>query len=344
MLKKILLALGVVASLSNIAHAQSVDPCAHSLVMNTYDKSYRSDVDWAMASLVTEKDCNEIKHDASVNTTIYGAPTKGTYSDYQKNIKEHLDSENQSYSSHTIENVQWSLLDSQGSTNYRVCRETQFSSSGLHLYVIRATQSDITIEVVWRPVGTLPPDLPVRWDGAVPAKSSSKAPLPTSVRQGISIVRLGRPQKESQVVLNAAAGGFADSVVLTPLPPPLTRRERALCADWFGSRRDFLLDYTRIGGPDRSKELKLPFVITSEGGGDAAKFFDGFFESPTDSKLKGTFSDDAIEFTITMLSKGKYHATIEGKGTCGTKQVTGTMITTNNENDRRDSYSWTLTK
>ena len=79
--------------------------CDSALIKSTYNSFASDQTDWRLATLVSEKDYNEIKQEAGGNAVIYGIPVGASYSDFQKNIHDKLQTHNESLSRIQIRNV-----------------------------------------------------------------------------------------------------------------------------------------------------------------------------------------------------------------------------------------------
>ena len=194
--------------------AMAEGPCDAALVKSTYSSFSSDHLDWRVASLVTEKEYDEIKHDAGVSAVIYGVPVGANYADFQKRIKE---KESQYYESLTHDqamNILWTGLDPNATTAYSECLRTEvLTSRGLHLAVKSATRSDISILVSWVPQGSDPGTILPEWIW----RSHGGATLPTHLRQGLTTIVVRRPDQQQTLAVNYP--GFTDSVVLEPIPP-----------------------------------------------------------------------------------------------------------------------------
>ena len=200
---------------------QAQQPCDAALIKSTYNSFSSDKMDWRLATLVSEKDYNEIKQDAGVNAVIYGVPVGANYSDYQKNVQEKLKTYNESLTRNQLRNILWTGLDPNSPGAYADCLRAQvFASRGLHIAVKGATKTDISILVRWNPQGSDPANISLVWNW----QGSSAAPLPRNVQQGEATVVVPRPKQERTLAVNYK--GFSDSVVLEPLAklpslPPL---------------------------------------------------------------------------------------------------------------------------
>src|SRR5579864_8162883 len=113
----ILLALGML--LGHTLQAQQV--CDAALIKSTYNSFTSDQTDWRLATLVSEKDYNEIKQDAGGNALIYGIPVGANYSDFQRNIHDKLQTHTESLSRNQIRNILWTGLDPNSPGAYHDC-------------------------------------------------------------------------------------------------------------------------------------------------------------------------------------------------------------------------------
>jgi hypothetical protein len=207
--------------LSILISARAASPqsvCDAALIKSTYNSFSSDQMDWRLATLVSERDYNEIKQDAGANAVIYGVPVGATYSDFQKSVHDKLQTYNESLTRNQLRNILWTGLDPNSPGAYEECLKAQvFAARGLHMAVKFATKSDISLVVKWNPQGSDPANIPVTWNW----QGASAAPLPKSIQQGDTIVVVQRPKQERTLALNYK--GFSDSVVLEPLEklPPL---------------------------------------------------------------------------------------------------------------------------
>jgi hypothetical protein len=210
----LLVACLVVAS---VGQAHGSTECDGALVKSTYSSAASDYVDWRLAIMVSEKEWNDVKKDASANATIYGVPIGATYSDFQKSVRDKQTTYGASLTRSQARNVLWTGLDPNAASPYIEClKTTVFSARGLHVAVKSATQTDISLIIYWHPEGRDPSVIKPTWDwvGTV-----VKNKLPTQLTAGQTLVVVGRPANQRTLVVNFPGAG--DSVVLEPLPPVL---------------------------------------------------------------------------------------------------------------------------
>jgi hypothetical protein len=192
--------------------ALSQGVCDGALVKSTYSSFSSDQIDWRIATLVSEKDYNEIKQEAGGTAVIYGVPVGANYAEYQQNVHDKLQTYNESLTRNQVRNILWTGLDPSSPGAYGECLRTQvLASRGLHMAVKTATKTDITILVRWNPQGTDPANIPVVWNW----KGAAAASLPQNVQQGEATVIVLRPAQQRSLAVNAK--GFSDSVTLEPL-------------------------------------------------------------------------------------------------------------------------------
>src|SRR5271157_4630351 len=124
--------VGAVILLASSLSAQQV--CDAALVKSTYNSFSSDQMDWRLATLVTEKDYNEIKQDAGGSAVIYGVPVGANYDEYRKNVTEKLASYHESLTRNQIKNILWTGLDPNAKSAYSECLQAQvFAARGLHM-------------------------------------------------------------------------------------------------------------------------------------------------------------------------------------------------------------------
>lgn len=198
------------------ARAQGV--CDAALVKSTYNSFSSDHLDWRLATLVTQKEYDDIKQEEGANAVIYGIPVGESYKDYQTHLKEKLSSYHESLTHDQIVNILWTGLDPNSPSAYRDCLNAQiFAARGLHMAVVSATKSDVSVIVSWNPQGSDPSRITPRWTW----HGAGAASLPSALTQGSTTVVLPRPDIQRTLAINYP--GFTSSAVLEPLAklPPL---------------------------------------------------------------------------------------------------------------------------
>jgi hypothetical protein len=194
--------------------------CDAALVKSTY-KSFTSEhLDLRIATLVTEREYNEIKHDEGANAVIYGVPVGVNYDDFEKRLKEKLSTYSKSLTHDQIVNILWTGLDAQAGSLYKDCLNSQvFVSRGLHMAAISATSTEVSLLVSWNPTGNDPAKVAPKWTW----RSKGAEALPRELTQGLTTVIVPRPTQVHTLVVNYP--GFTSSVVIEPLAelPPLPK-------------------------------------------------------------------------------------------------------------------------
>jgi hypothetical protein len=116
-------------------------------------------------------------------------------------------------------------LDPNSVSAYQQCLQTAavLARKAVVLLPDKATSTNATFKVIYSPSGsTAPNPVPVKWtigDGNV-------SQLPTKLAAGTTIITVRRPSRDVTLALNATAVGDSDSVVLTPMPPPVKPEDR----------------------------------------------------------------------------------------------------------------------
>ncbi|WP_315737616.1 MULTISPECIES: hypothetical protein [unclassified Bradyrhizobium] len=220
--------LGAVASTVSLvifgagsAAAASLSECNAALIVSTYNKIDASKSDWRMATFVDKEAYNKIKESAGASAVIYGVPVGANYDQFRESIDRYKTSTTESFSQEQFHNISWTGLGAEAADAYKECIRQK--SRGLYIVPDKATDSDLSFRVVYGVVGGSPNPLPVKWMGAA-AKDAS---LPGTVSAGEKIIVIDRPAKSSMLALNDDANaGFSDSLILTPLPPPIPPEQK----------------------------------------------------------------------------------------------------------------------
>ena len=204
------LCLAIGSTFTTLAHSQPTD-CTPALIKATYSRMDMSNSDWRVASLVSEKDYEEIKRDAGVNATIYGIPMGATYADFQKRVRETTNNYSASLTQSQATNVLWTGLNAASSNAYSECLRTQFGQYGLHLGVRSATKDEVAVLIVWNGRNSNNAvRLEWQWSG------DGKNKLPKSVVVGERVVVLTRPTQQQMLAVNYK--GYTDSLIIEPYP------------------------------------------------------------------------------------------------------------------------------
>jgi hypothetical protein len=237
--------------------------CDAALILSTYNSFSSDHIDWRLATFVSEKEWDQIKHDESANAKIFGVPVGETYSDFQNHIKEKISVYQESLTRNQMLNILWTGLDPNAASAYSSCLQTQlFATRGLHLGVKAATKNDISILVSWNPQGRDPATINPAWVWS----GKGRDQFPKSLQQGQTTVMLPRPTQAHQFAVNYP--GFTDSVVLEPLsklPTPLPEIAPILVTERFddpsGNRAsgecDNYSDYFSICTPEKPATWKI---------------------------------------------------------------------------------------
>lgn len=214
MRRPILLLVAIIAFSSD--QLRAAGPCDAALVRTTYSSFTSTQLDWRLASLVTESEYNEIKHDAGASAVIFGVPVGVDYSDYHARAVQISSSYKESLSLNQQKNILWTALDPNAPTVYAACLQAQvFGIRGLHMAVRQATKTDVSVIASWNPQGNDSNTIKPTW---IWVSQQGDPVLPNKLTAGLTIVVLKRPQAEQTFAVNYP--GFTDSVVLEPLPPP----------------------------------------------------------------------------------------------------------------------------
>jgi len=204
------------------AKAIGVEECKDSLIRDTYSNTNSSFLDWRLAEFVSESAYSATQREGGVGAKIFGIPIGADYSDFRENIRRYQDRTTESLTAIQASNIMWTGLKG-GGTAYKACLDALVRrTSGLHLTISDATESDITLRVSWNASDAMalnyPEFISLSWSGATAFPDDT---LPRILKKsGSNIVRLKRPLVESSVVVNAT-GLAGDSVTLTPLPTPV---------------------------------------------------------------------------------------------------------------------------
>jgi hypothetical protein len=208
-------------SLSSGARAIDAKQCKDALVRDTFSTSETRLLDWRLAEFVSESEYNEKKQGGGVSVLIYGVPVGANYAEFRENIRKFQRARNESLTLDEAFNTMWTALGDNAASAYKACLDAVVSgSSGLHLTVESATETDITARVTWtvRPPANPPRRIRLNWSGARVAEGDELTRY--LVPNGSNIVRLLRPDDEMSVTVNSE-GNLGDSITLTPLPKPV---------------------------------------------------------------------------------------------------------------------------
>jgi hypothetical protein len=159
----------VLACCGEWAYGQGI--CDAALVKSTYNSFSTDQIDYRLATLVSEDTYNSIKRDAGGDVSIFGISAGATYKDYQDEVKKQLSTYNESLTRNQMRNILWTGLDANSPGAYSECLKAQvLAARGLHLAVTSATKSDIAIVVRWNPQGADPATISPTWRWAGPGK------------------------------------------------------------------------------------------------------------------------------------------------------------------------------
>jgi hypothetical protein len=215
--------------------------CRDALVSDTFSKTTSDQLDWRMASQVTEKEWNEASHNGTLNVVIYGVPVGASYKDFKKNISDRSNSRQESLTTSQFDNVLWTYLDPAAAPAYTACVDAQLNSGGIHVAVKHASQSDVAVSISWTPRNTEPPRIKPTWDWV----GKVNTPFPRTLSPGRIDIVIPRPAKETTLAVRWSGSG--DSVVITPvivpqiLPPEMVTANTTAdsgpvasgsCGDW----------------------------------------------------------------------------------------------------------------
>lgn len=216
----------------NLCRAQN---CADALVASTYTFQSSDRRDFRLASFVSEKQYEDAKHDGGADAVIYGVPVGASYSDFQSRSRELTNKLDVQISRDQAINAMWTGVDQAGFDAYGDCINQLLSAHGVHLAVKFATPTDVTVKVRYTPVGGDPhlANLSWTWSGA--------DKLPRTIPPGEMTITLKRPSMQQQLTVNF--NGTGDTVIVSPLPSPLSECERyaivlrkPTCAKWDWNR------------------------------------------------------------------------------------------------------------
>jgi hypothetical protein len=264
------LAVGFILCLPFVAFAENVSDCNPALVMSTYNRLDTSHTDWRVASLVTEKEWDEINKEFHGHAVIYGIPMGSDYQDYHNRVIDKLNSYNESLTQDELTNVAWTGLDPNGASAYVECLKASHQDQGLSVYVTNATKDEVSLRVTWRPTGVEPKTATLDWTW----NADGKTKLPKTVMPGNKPVVLPRPKK--QQILTAEFAGHEATLVITPYPPPPTKAEttyrscvetyESRAADGWGSNWSAPVLFCTPDKPEGWQIAKLVDFSTTDGG------------------------------------------------------------------------------
>ena len=189
--------------------------CRSALVLSTYNKNSSRLRDQRLAARVTRAEYDEAKHNGGVSAVIYGVPVGANYDDFHKRSEQNSSSTNSSLKESEALNIMWTGLSANAASSYSACLRAEVGSHrGIHLSVLGATASDITLLVQYVVAGHDPNPARATWQ---------PSPLPgvhwpTLISAGETIIIVPRPHVSRQVVIQV--DGAASSVDIDPLPKP----------------------------------------------------------------------------------------------------------------------------
>jgi hypothetical protein len=192
--------------------------CSEALVLDTYNESHTSLLDWRLASFVTEEEWTKIKNGAKLDAVIYDVPIGASYDEFQENIKKKTNSLQVSLNRQEATNVMWTGLDPSSSPNYQSCLKARFGQHGLHLMVNAATPTEVSVLASYNPTGPFNRSITPVWSWS----GQSAEALPKTLVAGETPTTLPRP-KVAQL-LTVTYLGSSDTIVITPFPAPPKER------------------------------------------------------------------------------------------------------------------------
>jgi hypothetical protein len=200
----------------------SISDCDAALIQSTYNLSDGRFQDSRLAQHVNQSAYDKIRHDAGGHATIFGVPVGLNYDDFQNQAQQAVRDLNSSMTNSEAQNVMWTGVDPNTNNLYSSCLQAVTAMSGLHLSVQGATETDIAIRVHYAPTGNNPAQIALNWS----PPSFAGIQLPSTMIAGDMIVRVPRPERSMQLVVNGSQSGSADAIVLTPLPPKVDAPRR----------------------------------------------------------------------------------------------------------------------
>jgi hypothetical protein len=195
-----------------------ISQCNAALIKDTYNVQTSRLKDWRLAERVDKETYNEIKDKAGANAVIYGVPVGASWEEFSKNVENLKSSHSESLREEEAINILWTGLSPQSGDAYKHCLDDVTRSPGIYLTVVHATETDVSINVRWLPMGGLD-TVHLLWSGELANHANH---LPSSIRTGSQTIVVKRPSVEQQLAVNAVDNrqvSFAsDSIVLTSLP------------------------------------------------------------------------------------------------------------------------------
>ncbi|RWD21769.1 MAG: hypothetical protein EOS22_28775 [Mesorhizobium sp.] len=202
--------------------------CDTALVIATYSKVDFAYSDWRSARNVSQGQYDTIKQSAGANAVIYGVPMGADWSRFQQNIKTLSNNSNESLTKQSFTNIAWTGLDDNSLAAYQACLKEEAASQRRAVSIIpeRATKNEVTFRVIYNPSGKMPNPIKVKWSGSAAKRAKG---LPKSLTADTQLITVRRPKPggdDEQLIVNAAAAGAGDVVVLTALPKTIPPEDR----------------------------------------------------------------------------------------------------------------------
>jgi hypothetical protein len=211
---RIIIPVLVLSMFAPLGFAQGIDQCSDALVLAHLASNDQYQSDFRLAAFVNRNVWEQSSHDGGVNALIYGVPVGASYDDFHKRAEASASGVSQRLTIQQSHNIQWTGLDPNAPSVYEKCVDAIANQQGLHLYVVAATERDITVNIRWTPIGMKGLQaIPVSWSGADAAMLQR---LPKTIVPGGTVIVLQRPTQA--LTLGVNYDGHPSLVELTPMP------------------------------------------------------------------------------------------------------------------------------
>lgn len=193
------------------------DPCAGTLIQNSFNGSYSSVETLAAVRLKYGSSSNSSDTEAGATVPIEGLPVNFNVESARSAASNYFDQSSLTWSTTRLESVATQTLSEAAVEAYKTCRKS-LPSTGPRVLVYDATETGATVSVTW----FSGPDAPTETTGNVSLDGgSTKSPFPSKWKTGQKVTRsINRASSQDlRVVVNI--GGSSDDQFVSQLPPPL---------------------------------------------------------------------------------------------------------------------------
>jgi hypothetical protein len=195
-----------------------IENCNSTLVKSTYTLKEGRFRDWRLAESVDQATYEEIKKGSSNQTLIYGVPMGKSWADFQMNIAVRRQGRQEPLTDREFRNIVWMGLNEESVAAYTAClNRLVLTSKGLNIVIVKATETDVTVQLHYNPREDGSDKIAISWQGA--GAKFSADPLPDHATRGVRNIQFSRPSAERATVsVVSAEAGASSFVVLEPVP------------------------------------------------------------------------------------------------------------------------------